>query len=65
MKYHVIAPEYVSGYVIRLKFRDGTAGDIDFCWRSSRDLSSDRCGSWKHLNDLECIQSFTLSCGGQ
>ncbi len=29
MKYHVISAQYVSGYVIRLKFRDGTAGEID------------------------------------
>lgn len=29
MKYHVVSAEYVSGYVIRLKFRDGTAGEID------------------------------------
>ena len=29
MKYHVISAEYVSGYVIRLKFRDGTSGEID------------------------------------
>jgi hypothetical protein len=29
MKYHVMSAEYVSGYVIRLKFRDGTAGEID------------------------------------
>ena len=29
MNYHVIEAEYVSGYVIRLKFRDGTAGEID------------------------------------
>ncbi len=29
MNYHVIAAEYVSGYVIRLKFRDGTVGEID------------------------------------
>jgi hypothetical protein len=29
MKYHVISAEYVSRYVIRLKFRDGTAGEID------------------------------------
>jgi hypothetical protein len=29
MKYHVIAAEHVSGYVIRLMFRDGTAGEID------------------------------------
>lgn len=29
MNYHVIEAEYVSGYVVRLKFRDGTAGEID------------------------------------
>jgi hypothetical protein len=29
MKYHVMSAEYVSGYVIRLKFRDGTSGEID------------------------------------
>ena len=29
MKYHVMSAEYVAGYVIRLKFRDGTVGEID------------------------------------
>jgi hypothetical protein len=29
MNYHVITAEYVSGYIIRLTFRDGTAGKID------------------------------------
>jgi hypothetical protein len=29
MKYHVMSAEYVADYVIRLKFRDGTAGEID------------------------------------
>ena len=29
MKYHVMSADYVSGYVIRLKYRDGTAGEID------------------------------------
>jgi len=29
MRYHVVSAEYVSGYVIRLKFRDGTACEID------------------------------------
>ena len=29
MKYHVMSAEYVTGFVIRLKFRDGTAGEID------------------------------------
>jgi len=29
MDYDVLEAEYVSGYVIRLKFRDGTVGEID------------------------------------
>ncbi|MBI2820026.1 MAG: DUF2442 domain-containing protein [Acidobacteria bacterium] len=29
MDYHVVEAEYVSGYVVRLKFRDGTRGEID------------------------------------
>lgn len=29
MGYHVTEARYVSGYVVRLKFRDGTEGEID------------------------------------
>jgi Protein of unknown function (DUF2442) len=29
MHYDVIDAQYVTGYVIKLKFRDGTAGEID------------------------------------
>ena len=29
MDYHVTEAQYVSGYVVRLKFRDGTEGEID------------------------------------
>ncbi len=29
MDYHVVEAQYVSGYIVKLKFRDGTAGDID------------------------------------
>lgn len=29
MNYDVIEAEYVSGYVLRLRFRDGTSGEID------------------------------------
>jgi hypothetical protein len=29
MDYHVIEAEYVSGYTVRIKFRDGTEGEID------------------------------------
>jgi hypothetical protein len=29
MDFHVMEARYVSGYVVRLKFRDGTEGEID------------------------------------
>jgi len=29
MDYHVIETEYVSGFILKLKFRDGTVGEID------------------------------------
>lgn len=29
MNYHIVEARYVSGYVVWLRFRDGTAGEID------------------------------------
>ena len=29
MTYHIVEARYVSGYVVWLRFRDGTAGEID------------------------------------
>ena len=29
MDYHVTEAQYVSGHVVKLKFRDGTEGEID------------------------------------
>ena len=29
MNYHVVEARHVSGYVVWLRFRDGTAGEID------------------------------------
>lgn len=29
MNYHVIDAQYIAGYVVKLKFRDGTEGEID------------------------------------
>lgn len=29
MDYHVIEAKHISGYVVRIKFRDGTEGEID------------------------------------
>ncbi len=29
MDYHVVEAKHISGYVVRIKFRDGTEGEID------------------------------------
>jgi hypothetical protein len=29
MKYHVVEARYVAGHIVWLRFRDGTAGEID------------------------------------
>jgi hypothetical protein len=53
MKYHVTAAEHVSGYVIRLKFRDGTIGEID--------LSAELTGPiFEPLRDLEVFKRFSV-----
>jgi hypothetical protein len=53
MKYHVMTAEYVSGYVIRLKFRDGTAGEID--------LSPELTGPvFEPLRDLDTFRRFRV-----
>ena len=53
MKYHVVAAQYVSGYVIRLKFRDGTAGEID--------LAAELNGPvFESLRDVETFKRFTV-----
>ena len=35
MDYHVVEARYVGWHVVWLRFRDGTAGEIDFesCWK--------------------------------
>ena len=53
MKYHVMTAEYVSGYVIRLKFRDGTVGEID--------LSAELTGPmFEPLRELERFKKFSV-----
>lgn len=53
MKYHVMSAEYVSGYVIRLKFRDGTAGEID--------LSSELTGPmFEPLRKIDAFKQFKI-----
>ena len=29
MNYHIVEARYVAGHVVRLRFRDGTSGEID------------------------------------
>jgi len=53
MDYHVMEAEYVSGYIIRLKFRDGTAGEID--------LQPELWGEvFEPLKDLEVFKQFRI-----
>ena len=53
MKYHVISAEHVSAYVVRLKFRDGTVGEID--------LSAELTGPiFEPLRDLEVFKRFRI-----
>ncbi|MBM4124362.1 MAG: DUF2442 domain-containing protein [Nitrospira sp.] len=53
MDYHVTEAQYVSGYVVRLKFRDGTEGEID--------LKPELTGPmFEPLRDIELFQRFRV-----
>ncbi len=53
MNYHVTNAKYLGGYVIRLRFRDGTEGDID--------LESALAGPvFEPLRDVEQFKRFTI-----
>jgi len=53
MDYHVLEAEYVSGYVIKLRFRDGTVGEID--------LQAELWGPvMEPLRDLEFFRQFRI-----
>jgi hypothetical protein len=53
MKYHVIAARHVCDYIIRLSFRDGTAGEID--------LSSELTGPmFEPLREPEAFKQFSV-----
>jgi hypothetical protein len=58
MDYHVMEARYVGGYVIWLRFRDGTAGEIDL----SRELWGE---VFEPLRDLEYFKRFTIDPEGQ
>ena len=53
MNYHVTAAEYVSGYIVKLRFRDGTVGEID--------LEAELTGPmFEPLRNLEVFQQFRV-----
>ena len=58
MDYHVMEAKYVGGYVIWLRFRDGTAGEVDL----SRELWGE---VFEPLRDLEYFKRFTIDPEGQ
>ena len=53
MDYHVMEAEYVSGYVVKLRFRDGTVGEID--------LEAELTGPvFEPLRNLELFRQFRV-----
>ena len=53
MNYHVIEAQYIAGYVVKLKFRDGIAGEID--------LGPELWGPvFEPLRDVELFKQFRL-----
>ena len=53
MDYHVMEAEYISGYVIKLRFRDGTVGEID--------LGPELTGPvFEPLRNLEFFRQFRI-----
>ena len=53
MDYHVVEARYVTGYVVSLKFRDGTAGEVD--------LAAELRGPiFEPLRDVETFKQFRI-----
>jgi len=53
MKYHVMSAKYISGYVLRLQFRDGTRGEID--------LSEELTGpTFEPLRAIDTFKAFKV-----
>ena len=53
MNYDVIEAEYVSGFVVKLRFRDGTVGEID--------LQAELTGPmFEPLRNLEIFRQFRV-----
>lgn len=58
MDYHVMEARYVGGYVIWLRFRDGTVGEVDL----SRELWGE---VFEPLRDLDYFKKFTIDPEGR
>jgi hypothetical protein len=53
MDYHVMEAKYVSGYIIKIRFEDGTVGEID--------LKTELTGPmFEPLQDLENFKQFRV-----
>ena len=53
MDYHVVEARHVTGYVVWLKFRDGTAGEVD--------LAPELRGPiFDPLRDLQAFKQFRI-----
>ncbi len=53
MDYHIIEAKYISRYVVKLKFRDGTTGEID--------LEPELTGPmFEPLRNLETFKKFRV-----
>jgi uncharacterized protein DUF2442 len=53
MDYHVLQARYVRNYVVWLRFRDGTAGEVDLA-------PVLRGPVFERLHDVEYFRQFTL-----
>ncbi len=58
MDYHVMEARYVGGYVVWLRFRDGTAGEVDL----SRELWGE---VFEPLRDPAYFRTFTIDPEGR
>jgi len=58
MDYEVMEARYVGAYVIWLRFRDGTAGEVDL----SRELWGE---VFEPLRDPDCFKMFTIDPEGR
>jgi hypothetical protein len=54
VNYDILRAEYISAFIIRLYFRDGRQGDMDFCGELDGEI-------FEPLKDVNYFKSFKLS----